>query len=365
MSKTRKILSVVLAVAMIFGSAVCAFAAYTPTDTGYTQSWSLADPVAVNETDYTVDVKLTTNYEVGAIEFVITNDNTDGVVLTDVTAGAAITYDADVQFKASNGKVMIIPETNVGDTSCPCTVIDGVIATLTYTLEDASQTANIAIDEAPKGNDPSTIDGTLIALRTKDVIKNGVGVWGQEVTVGAGKVIGAAAEDPELAVIEGTAGVIDTTRTDLAEEGDGLATGYIYGVEPENAEAIEDIFEVTGDGYLDITPSGSGGEYGTGTVVEVKKTSDDTTVATYVLVIFGDIDGDGAITGADAGYAELHDAWAFGDDLRIGNPALIFAGDLDCDGDITGADAGYMELHDAWAYGDNLRLYQADIISML
>lgn len=366
MSKTRKLLSIAVAVAMLLSVlAVGVFAGIgysDDTDAAHTQVWSLSTPVDNEDGTYSVDVSLTTTYATGAIEFMIENTDTAVAELSDAVAGAALPFDADVTFSATTGKVMIIPVTS-GKTFLPGAAIDGVIATLTFDYAgDGSATINI--EENAKST--TNVGGTLIAVYAENLLDGSVKVGQAATFVDNSQVIGSAAEAPTLAVIDGTIGVIDTNYTEYIDS-TGYSfevTGYIYGVEPENGETIEDIFEVAGDGYMQISENEAGSECGTGTLVFVCDNNSEI-VESYILIIFGDIDGDGAITSADAGDAELHDNWSYGDNLRIENPAQLFAGDLDLDGDITSADAGTMELHDNWSYGDDLRFYQSEVIDNL
>lgn len=147
-------------------------------------------------------------------------------------------------------------------------------------------------------------------------------------------------------------------------------TGYIYGVEPENYETVDSIFEVVGDGELEIIATDAGSEAGTGTIVNVRD-FDGNVVETYCLIIFGDVNGDGAITAEDSIIGELHDAWMYeegADGMRMCKTEVVFAGDLDMDGDITATDTIDIEFHDAYMYeagADGMRMYQSDVIARL
>lgn len=365
MSKTRKILSVVLALVMAVSMlAIGASAAYESGDnaTNYTQTWALSEPVDNGNGTYSVNVSLKTNYPTGAIQFVITNSDSTVATLKDAKLGSAIpaAYGATINKSASKGKVVIIPTTT--EDTITAQAIDGVIATLTYTYS-GSGSANIAIQNSPKS--ATNVNGSLIAARMSDGdVVTGDMITGQKViSVGETRTIGASAAAPTLAVVEGTGGVIDTDRTELNVDGDTV-TGYIYGVEPENYESVTDVFEVTGDGSLEVVANDAGSEAGTGTIVNVLD-ADGETVETYVLVIFGDLDGDGEITSLDANIAKLHELWLYGDNGQLEDAPFIFAGDLDIDGEITSLDANVMQLHELWMYGDDGRLLQADIIAQL
>lgn len=316
---SKKILSVLVAIMMVVSMfAVCANAAsYEDEETAaeYTQDWALGEPVDNGDGTYTVDVYLTTNYATGPIQFVLTNSDTSVAAIDSVTLGDAIpeSYNATVSVSKAKGKVMIIADT-AGVNTITGEAIDGVIATVVYTYA-GSGSAEIAIDDnAKSATNPA---GTLIAARMGDGdLVTGEAITGQTVTVGDSVIIGASAEAPELAVIDGTIGVIDTTRQDMYCDdmgmgtGDATFTGYIYGVEPEMGETVDAVFEVVGDGYMSIVATEAGSEAGTGTVVEVYDNSDNL-VASYVLVIFGDVNGDGMVDGMDSADIELHDLWSY------------------------------------------------------
>lgn len=370
---SKKILSVIVAIMMVVSMfAVCANAvSYEDDETAaeYTQDWALGEPVDNGDGTWSVDVYLTTNYGTGPIEFVLTNTDTSVAAIKSVTLGDAIPadYNATVSVSKAKGKVMIIADTT-GTGTITAEEIEGVIATVVYTYAGEGS-AEIAIeDNAKSATNPA---GTLIAARMSDGdVVTGEGITGQTVTVGDSVIIGGAAEAPTLAVIDGTAGVIDTTRTFMGDFDETEVTGYIYGVEPENYETVDSIFEVVGDGELEIIATDAGSEAGTGTIVNVRD-FDGNVVETYCLIIFGDVNGDGAITAEDSIIGELHDAWMYeegADGMRMCKTEVVFAGDLDMDGDITATDTIDIEFHDAYMYeagADGMRMYQSDVIARL
>ena len=263
----------------------------------------------------------------------------------------------------------------IADTSSVQTIeaeaIDGVIATVVYTYSGEGS-AEIAIDDNAKS--ATNVAGTLIAARmSDDNLVTGDPITGQTVTVGDSVIIGGGAA-PELAVIDGTIGVIDTSRTSEYCDEDGFAldegtfTGYIYGVEPENSETVDSVFEVVGDGYMSIVANEAGSEAGTGTVVEVYDNSDNL-VASYVLVIFGDVNGDGFVDASDSFDIELHDGWGYemsSNGMRMEYAYQVFAADVCVDGSVDSSDAFDIELHDGYGYengSDGMRMYQADVMA--
>ena len=376
MSKMRKLLSVLVALMMVVSmfAIVANAAGYEDDETAaeYTQDWALSEPVDNGDGTWTVDVLLTTNYGTGPIQFVLTNTDTSVAAIKSVTLGDAIpeSYNATVSVSKAKGKVMIIADT-AGTGTITAEEIDGVIATVVYNYAGEGS-AEIAIDDNAKS--ATNVAGTLIAARMSDGdLVTGDPITGQTVTVGDSVIIGGG-EAPTLAVIDGKAGVIDTSRQDMycdeseAGTGDATFTGYIYGVEPEYSESIDAVFEVVGDGYMSIVANDAGSEAGTGTVVEVYDNSDNL-VASYVLVIFGDVNGDGMVDAVDAGDVEFHDGWAYeasSNGMRFELAYQAFAADVNCDGMADAVDAGDIEFHDGYAYemgSDGMRMYQADVIA--
>ncbi len=376
---SKKVLSVALALCLVFSCfAVSAFAIggtdYEDEGATYTQAWELATPVqdATDSTKWTVDVKLTADYSVGAIQFTVENTNNEGAVLTGVAAGSAIPAEwiADVNFLNETGKVII----NANPTSDAVYAFDAsagvVVATLTYTVaENATATINIK-------NDPKTATtpgGTLIAARMSDGnVVTGTAIVGQTVTsVGNSQNLGAKkTTPPTLQAIAGTIGVVDTSRTDLNSNEGTTCDGYIYGLEPFNYETVDAVFEVVGDGTMNIVANDYGSEAGTGTMVQVLDL-DGNVVAEYVLVVFGDVDGDGEVTVLDASEVELHAGYVYPDNYgmsRFNYDYQAFAACVDGCGDASTLDASEIELSAGFIYPDDLGngyLAQETIIDLL
>ena len=106
-----------------------------------------------------------------------------------------------------------------------------------------------------------------------------------------------AVEAPELGAIDGTTGAFGEVVTD---EETGFVEGYIYGVTA--GENAEEYFELVDDtaGYTKKVASTLAGasENGTGAKVQVYNNS-DVLVAEYTLIVFGDVNGDAAISASD------------------------------------------------------------------
>ena len=372
MSKTRKLLSVVVALMMVVSMfAMTANAGYYYEDEDeaakHTQTWALSEPVENSDGTYSVDVLLTTNYATGPIQFVLTNTNPEVAAIVDVTLGAAIpaSYNASISVSITKGKVMIIADT-AGTATITAEEINGVIATVVYKYA-GSGSAEIAIEDDAKS--ATNVGGSLIAARMGDGdVVTGDPITGQTVTVGDSVIIGSAAQAPTLAVIDGTIGVIDTSRTEMGEYEITEVTGYIFGVDPALGEDVNSIFEVVGDGELEIIETNNG--QGTGTVVNVVDL-EGTIVDSYCLINFGDVTGDGIINVEDSINVELSDGMMYedgADGMCICAPELIFAGDVTADGILNVEDSINIELSDGMMYedgADGMCIYQSDIMALL
>ncbi len=316
MSKTRKILSLVLALAMIVSTfAVSAFAAASyesdeDIEAGkYNQTWALSGPADNGDNTYTVDVNLTTDYATGAIQFVLTNTAAASVTYDSIALGDAIPAAYKAQISAfekvntddgtSKVTVMIIPTTEDVST-ISAVALDGIVAKVTYTLVSGS--ATIALDNNPSSaTNPA---GTLIAGRASDgnlVTSDMITGQNVEVTAGAESVtIGALSSDLALTEAGSAAGVvIDTNKTF-----NKAYAGVVYGFKQSanntftNTTYLTTNLTATNGGTLTFERSIGTSGYGTGT--EITVTGKDGGTKTYVVVIFGDVDGNGLIAVADA-----------------------------------------------------------------
>ena len=301
MSKTRKILSIALALVMMISTfAVTAFAgaSYEDADNEYNQTWALSEPVDNGDGTYTIDVSLTTDYATGAIQFVLTNTDIAAVEYTSIELGDAIPedYNADISAMASAKdasalNVMIIPST-VGIDTMTAEAIDGVIARVTYTLVDGSADITLKDDAAASDN----VAGTLIAARVSDGnIVTGDLIVGQNVVIELGTVtIGTSVLPSDLAKkAAAEAGIIIDTAHTFGGQYDGVVFGFTQKAANTfmNTTYLTNNLEATNGGALSFSRSIGKTGYGTGTVITV--TGLDGGVKTYVVVIFADVDGNG------------------------------------------------------------------------
>ena len=379
---SKKLLSVVLALALALSCfAVSAFALgdygyENEADAAYyKQTWALGEPQDIGGGEYTVDVILTTNYLVGPIQFQVLKTISAGS-LTLVDAYAEDTdipenWNATVSFLDATGEVAVIPyPTEDGVSALDCTG-GKVVATLVFAASaDVAATAAINVADAKSASNPG---GLLIAARMSDGnVVTGAAITGQTVTNTSNPSVtfGAAVSNPpELVVVDGTIGVIDTSRTMLDADdidGDGdlqEVDGYLLGYDPDVNSDLSELFEVVGDGTMEVVATEAGSETATGTMVNVLDL-DSNVVASYVLIVFGDANGDGVADATDAGMIELHDAYLLEPYERL-YTYQDFACDVNVDEVADATDAGMVELHDAYLLEPNERIDIAGILTEL
>lgn len=112
--------------------------------------------------------------------------------------------------------------------------------------------------------------------------------------------------------------------------------GVIYGLAP-SINSLEG-YALVAPGYsLQYVTTAAG--FGTGTLVNVVETESTESVASFTIVIFGDINGDGNIDSTDAGLAMDYENYKVSWDVQI-DAAYLKAADLNGDGAIDSIDAG-------------------------
>ena len=328
---SKKVLSVMLAIMLVLSTfAVTAFAAGSAfevedKDEGVilsTQVWSLSkEATKVSDSVYKVDVALTTDYVTGAISFRV--DAANGATLTDVEINeSVITYAYDLAFNA-NGLVAIVPQP--ATESEEGIEVDGVIATLTYTLAGEGDTLTL-VNDAKTETNPG---GDLIAVRLSDNnLSTGTMIYGQRVVdkngddieadaVIASVNIGKVAAAPVLKGVN--TGFVDADRK------------YVYGV-PAGSNA-NNYFTVE-NGSFEMVANTADATNGTGATLVVKDAAGNA-VDTYTLIIFGDVNGDASVDGTDALDVSKHANYV----AEITEATILFAADVNADGGVDGTDA--------------------------
>lgn len=126
---------------------------------------------------------------------------------------------------------------------------------------------------------------------------------------------------------------------DIIESTGAIADGYIFGVGTEmwDGSAYETIFTDLNNAEVLVTESPDGG-FGTGTLVQIVNATSGDIVASYFVVLRGDVTGDSFCDGGDLQFVIDHTNgladWIYGDQGGY----YAAASDLDADWDISAAD---------------------------
>ncbi len=312
---SKKILSIVLALTLALSCfAVSAFAigeiGYEEEGSTYTQAWSLSEAQEDADGNWYVEVSLTANYKVGAMQFALDISSAD-ITIADVVAGDAITgdYNADIAFDTTgNSNIVAIIPNPVEDAAEAVDASDGIVVCTVYfaVANDATGTVQI-VDNAKSSTNPG---GTLFAARIEDgILATGTAITGQATTIETPvRNIGAVAAPAELVLTATGASkgvVIDNTHTF-----GGAYAGVVYGITATTYKTKANItnnVEASNGGSLVVKSSDgkttASGNFGTGSTIEVLNADGTSTGKVYVFVVFGDVDGNGLINVSDSAAA--------------------------------------------------------------
>ena len=202
---------------------------------------------------------------------------------------------------------------------------------------------------------PETWANLESALAAANAVDKNLTVEGQATIDAATAALNKAIDDLEAAALPLALKVKEGSTTVIDRE-----NGFIYGLDCAGVNAyadyeyVEDLVaqgfvEIEGDGSLRYTYVGSNTVLGTGAKVEFINNKTGEVVETFYIVLFGDIDGDGTVTYADAGDAYDYMAWndCVNDYEDFTNPA-VFAADVDGDGAVTYNDFAFSNDYIAW-----------------
>ncbi len=345
MSKTKKVVSLVLAMTMI----LCVFSVsvFAADDTSKTTTWSIASTAAGTApavgTDIVVAVSLTTDYAVGQIGFSL---NYDTAKLTyksaAVGAGYPASYGTNPHFTI-NGSVggagivsgTIVPNTAGFSTAVPAvSLTNAVVVNVTFTVK-ATGATTVSINKDVKND--ANIDGELYVTRSLSGNINVLGdgfAYGQTAAYGTDSLsFGASAPSvPELAVAAGKGGVIDASKAD------GTYAGYVYGIEINDGETADTVFEATNGGSVNVVANSESLTEATGATLQLLDADGDV-VEEYIIIIFGDVNGDGGIDSLDSIYLQEWEMFISAYD----NEYQYFAGDVNFDGSSDSLDGIFIE----------------------
>lgn len=349
MSNIKKIIGVVLALVMALSVATVAFAA--PEDNYSVTLTADKTELQAGETA-TVEVKVTSNFNVCAMSIPVFFDNTKVTVTgvataTDATEAAntvvaskdsathnnlAKYYKNTGYTEADHGVVALIYIAQVGN--AVRTYSNETVMKLTVTaLADVSGEAvveclstSVKTDAKPLGTLYVGKSSAATVSAEPEIVDN-ADVSGAKATI---KIAGAA-EPADLAVKSAYADsgiVIDTHKTF-----GGQYDGVVYGFTLEgtiNAAFYTNRLEATNGGSITIvkTPYVTRPvSYGTGATVQVKN-ADGTLVKTYVIVLLGDVSGNGKVGPEDTSAVDDHIAGkaVISDEVKVMAANIVVSG---------------------------------------
>lgn len=319
MTKAKKVLSLVLAVVMV--AAMFAFSASAATQNAtFTVS---VDNATVSQGDViNVTVNLTTDYYAGPTNVPVYYNPAVFEFVADSVTGAKIFGATATDVQSYNDavtgclKVAFIP--NTADGTAAAKLLNGTL--FTFQLRAiADGTSDIGL-KAEDQKTSTNIGGTLYCgAYTSSAIDNNPATVGQTFAITNTSATVGAAKKPEIVAKYGTTGYVDAERM------------YVYGVTAGDVAA--NYFEATNGGTLSWDVGTASTVDGTGATVTLKD-SKGADVATYTLIIFGDVNGDGAVDSADAVQVKRVSVL-----LATLDGAYAFAGDYNADGAVDSADA--------------------------
>jgi len=155
----------------------------------------------------------------------------------------------------------------------------------------------------------------------------------------------ALAAAPGIAAVAGSGAVIDNTRS------------FIYGI-AEALTSLDSYIQPVGGATLEVVKS-SGNSCGTGTQVRV--VFNTATVATYTVVLFGDLNGDANIDSSDADLCVDYENFMVAYD-PVEDADILFAGDINGDANMDTADAGVIIDYSNFIIGINQTTGQSYVL---
>lgn len=306
-----------LAMALVFVMSAVSFSAFAAKTTPTAEITVKADKTEkiANKEQVTVTVSATASedYYVGPVSIPVTYDATlfDASEATAEDIFGAGTTDSSVNIDSETGKVtVVITPLTSGEPKAPN--LNGNETTL-YTFKLTAKADSGSCDVAAV-NDQKTLEhtgGTLYmgSFDSDDPRTAELTTMGQTLNLDKATVKLTIGEDVAPADLELTTSgteagvVIDRTKT-FGGQYDGVVSGFTQAATNtfKNNRYITTNTQATNGGSLKITTSdgktAASGNYGTGSVIQVLN-SDGSESKKYVVVIYGDVDGNGLINAAD------------------------------------------------------------------
>lgn len=321
MTKAKKAISVVLAVVMIAG--LFAFGAFAA-DQNATIAVSASETQVEVGATVTVTVAATTDYYAAATSVPVYYDAAAFDLVPDSVTPSTDLYGAGYTDTAINtteaGCVMVAFIPKAGGTAKQLS--NTTLFTFRLTAKANAQASPIAT-KAEDQKTATNIGGKLYlgAYSTADVNTATVTAVGQKFTLTNTAVTIGSAAAPELVVTEDTTGYIDEARK------------YVYGVKAgDEATAY---FEATNGGSIEMVANEAGATNGTGAQLQLKG-ADGAVLDTYTLIIFGDVDGTGAVDATDSAVIMRYVADSVTNELTDN---AFFAADVDASSVVDATDS--------------------------
>jgi hypothetical protein len=227
------------------------------------------------------------------------------------------------------------------DVNAAASAVTDAIAGLVYRDADLSGLA-AAINSA------AALKENIYTPETWSVLANAVtaGIAIRDAALAYNITKQADVDAAALDITNAVAGLAETVVTFAAAPGStaviDAARGFITGLPADGSLTdlvAQGYIEIIGNGHFVYMPTANG--FGTGTKVELIRDADGKVMATYYIVIFGDIDGDGLADGNDTSIASmLSDGMLTQGDLSA---AAYYAADANHDGAVNNLDTQLLE----------------------
>lgn len=343
MSNIKKIIGVVLALVMALSVATIAFAADSD---AYSISVTADKTTLEAGESATVTVKLTTNFYASAISIPVFFDKTQ----VTVSAGETTVADASVvnENSLSIDKIYEGAKLSPDDYAVRALVLvadwgnaikkysNETVMTFTVTANDGASgtvvlecvSASVKTTANPSGSlyvgKNSSGNATVDSLA--ETVNN------CDITAATATInLAGAAQPADLAVKSAYADsgiIIDSNKT-FGGKYDGVVYGFTLDA-TVNAAFYTTRLEATNGGSITIVKTpyvARPASYGTGATVQVKN-ADGTLAKTYVIVIFGDVNGNGKIGAEDTGaiYNHVQGKTLITDEVQVMASNLVVSG---------------------------------------
>lgn len=343
MVKSKKILSLALALVMALGVLTMGvFAAKTTPTATFTVSSSASEVANGDEVTITVKANATETFYAGPMSLPIEYDASLFEYVADSATVANIYGESTTKsaVKAEAGKltVALTPSTS-GAVTAPD--LNGAnLTVLTFKLKAIGSTGSSTVAIADDQKTAANIGGKFYCgsfdsanPKTAELTEIGQTLNRVSATI---SYKGGAVGTPELVLTQADNGAV--IRNNLCTTS-GEFAGCVFGIDTINGESIED-FVTTAVGSIEVVANANG-EITTGATILLKDTSGEV-VATYVFIYFGDVNGDASVDSADAETIDFHNQFI---ELLDEDTAAYYAAELNGDGSIDSADAEMIDFH--------------------